>query len=1140
MQFERLRLAGFKSFVEACELRIEPGLTGVVGPNGCGKSNLLEAIRWAMGEGSPKSLRGAAMDDVIFAGTAARPSREFAEVTLRLDNRARTAPAGFNDDDTIEVTRRIERGLGSAYRLNGRDCRARDIQMLFADNATGAHSPALVSQGRIGAIVAASPVERRALLEEAAGIAGLHVRRKEAEIRLRAAEANLLRLDDVLAGMTAQVAALKRQARAAARYTELSDAVRVAEGALLFARWRTAADSADAANAAACAADARVADATRDAARLTAAQADAAAGLPALRDTEARAAAALQHFTQQRGLLAADLERVAARQRDLAAQAVAAVRDRDREQALAADAEAALVRAAADAAALDEAIVTGRARLPDLAAAVAEAERAAGQGEATYAAAVERHATAAAQARAAEAALVAAEARLARTTAEIARAEAAASVPDDGSAGRRDAARAAADAATRAIDAATAALTASEEGRRRSGVARDAAQSTAATQRGQRAALQAEHDALLRVLTTGKAGPSVLDAITVEPGYEAALVAALGDDLSAGLHAGARHWAGAVGEGDPALPPGAHSLADVVRGPAELARRLAQVGIVDAEPDVAQLRPGQRLVARDGRLWRWDGFCSSGGTGHAAAERLVQRARLAVLAGELPDLATRLAEADAAVATATADLSRHADAERRARDARAAAERALTAARADAARAEAAIERQAAQAQAAATMLARLNDDAASHAAERDAARVAAGAVTGLGDLAQAVGDARTTVQAARGALAAARAAHDTAMRGIAGDERQRAALTADADAWRGRAAAGRARLDELAARILAVEGDTSALADRPAEIVAETARLASAIAEAEAARRAAADALAASEGALRDLDAQARSAAAALSDAREARARAATQAEHHEARRGEFAATAADRFQTPPIHLSERLGFDRGGDPDDLARRFEALTAERDRLGPVNLRAGIELGEIEATLAASTAEREELETAIARLRGSIGALNREGRVRLTAAFATVDAHFRTLFATLFEGGAAHLALTESDDPLAAGLEIMAQPRAKKLQSLTLLSGGEQALTAVALIFALFLTTPSPLCVLDEVDAPLDDANVERFCDLLDHMAATTATRFLIVTHNAVTMSRMHRLYGVTMGEPGVSQLVSVDLARAELLLAAE
>ena len=217
-----------------------------------------------------------------------------------------------------------------------------------------------------------------------------------------------------------------------------------------------------------------------------------------------------------------------------------------------------------------------------------------------------------------------------------------------------------------------------------------------------------------------------------------------------------------------------------------------------------------------------------------------------------------------------------------------------------------------------------------------------------------------------------------------------------------------------------------------------------------------------------------------------------------------------------------------------------DKLVADRERLGPVNLVAEQELTELEGSRAINAAERDELGQAVNRLRGSIGSLNREGRQRLTAAFEAVDGHFRRLFTTLFAGGEAHLALIDSDDPLEAGLEIMAQPPGKRLGSLTLLSGGEQALTAVALIFALFLTNPAPICVLDEVDAPLDDANIERFCDLLMAMTRETDTRYLVVTHNAVTMSRMHRLFGVTMIERGVSRLVSVDLGGAETLLAAE
>lgn len=277
-----------------------------------------------------------------------------------------------------------------------------------------------------------------------------------------------------------------------------------------------------------------------------------------------------------------------------------------------------------------------------------------------------------------------------------------------------------------------------------------------------------------------------------------------------------------------------------------------------------------------------------------------------------------------------------------------------------------------------------------------------------------------------------------------------------------------------------------------------------------------------------------------ALAEAREERATLAARAENQELRRSEMARISGERFQCPPPLLSEKFGFAESELREAVAEsaELERLTAARERIGPVNLVAADELARIEGELGSNASEQAELTEAIARLRGSIGSLNREGRERLRAAFEEVDGHFRVLFTRLFEGGQAHLALVDSDDPLEAGLEIYAQPPGKRLQSLSLLSGGEQALTATALIFALFLTNPAPICVLDEVDAPLDDANVERFCDLLESMVATTATRYLIVTHNAVTMSRMHRLFGVTMAEKGVSRLVSVDLGEAERLAA--
>ena len=317
MKFNRLRLLGFKSFVEPSEFVIERGLTGVVGPNGCGKSNLVEALRWVMGESSYKNMRASGMDDVIFSGSATRPSRNTAEVTLFLDNADRTAPAAFNDADELQVSRRIERDAGSVYRINGKEARARDVQLLFADQSTGARSPSMVGQGRIGELIQAKPQARRALLEEAAGISGLHSRRHEAELRLRAAEQNLERLDDVVGELETQIDSLKRQARQATRFKNLSSEIREAEATLLHLRWTLA--KAHEAEAKSALATATTLVGERASAQMNAArdQAVNAQRLPELRDAEAAAAAAYQRLSIARAQLEEEAGRIRARQAEL-------------------------------------------------------------------------------------------------------------------------------------------------------------------------------------------------------------------------------------------------------------------------------------------------------------------------------------------------------------------------------------------------------------------------------------------------------------------------------------------------------------------------------------------------------------------------------------------------------------------------------------------------------------------------------------------------------------------------------------------------------------------------------------------------------------------------------------------------------
>jgi chromosome segregation protein len=1141
LRIRRLKLGGFKSFVEPAELRIEPGLTGVVGPNGCGKSNLLEAIRWVMGEGSPKSLRGGGMEDVIFAGTATRPQREFAEVSLLIERQA-----GDGGDDEAEgeseVTRRIERGAGSAYRIDGRDVRQKDVALLFADAATGAHSPALVSQGRIGAVIAAKPVERRLMLEEAAGISGLHARRKDAEQKLRATEANLTRLDELLGDQEARAAALRRQARAAERYRQLSDKIRAAEARLLYARWHEADSAARAAGEEAKRAAEAVGTLQQAMQAAQLAQEHAAADL-AIRRT------ALAEARDRGRTLAHELATARARRDTVVRRLAELDRLQDslrvetaREEALREDAAKAIDALGAERQAIEARLSDGEAQAARIAADLTTAEAASRQAEAELAALLAREAAMRAERRVADAALDAARAQAERADADMARLAAQIDALGDGAdhlAAKSEAERAAA-AAGKALAAAEAALAAAEQGRSQAAEARDTQESELASARAALAAATSEREALSRALA--QSGGAALAEVRAEPGYERALAAALGDDLEASIGGdGPRRWTGSSGQaGDPVLAAGLEPLAAHATTPPELARRMAQIGVAD-EDSGQPLAIGQRLVTRDGRMRRWDGFVAEAG-GAAAAERLIRANRLTEIERTVPALEAAVAAAATArdqSAQAVEQHRRDADA---ARAAASAAEREGREAARAADAAAAALERLEAQRTALGERRADLEPLLT---ASRESVTAAGAALEALPEPAQLAGEieqGRVVATAAGQAVAEMRAAAATRAREMAADRERDAAALREQGEWRTRARNAEARLLETAQRAEDMAAERRELADEPD-------RLAVAIEKLEADNQASDAGIAEAAAAEAQAESQGAAAARALAEAgeafagaRETRAGAVARAEAQEARRAELGRQCGEQFECPPPLLPERLGFDESklDDAETEKANLDRMAAERERIGPVNLVAEQELAELEDSRMQGAAERDELQEAINRLRGSIGSLNREGRVRLLEAYEQVDRHFRSLFTTLFDGGQAHLELVESDDPLEAGLEIMAQPPGKRLSALTLLSGGEQALTAVALIFALFLTNPAPICVLDEVDAPLDDANVERFCDLLDRMTAETDTRYLIVTHNAVTMSRMHRLYGVTMIEKGVSRLVSVDLGRAEELLAAE
>ncbi|MFM5922716.1 MAG: chromosome segregation protein SMC [Novosphingobium sp.] len=1141
MRIKRLKLSGFKSFVEPAELRIEPGLTGVVGPNGCGKSNLLEAIRWVMGENSAKSMRGGGMEDVIFAGTAQRPPRDFAEVVLHAD-------AGANDSE-LEVVRRIERGAGSAYRVNGRDVRAKDVALVFADAATGAHSPALVSQGKIAAVIAAKPAERRMMLEEAAGIAGLHVRRKDAEQKLRATEANLGRLEDLMGQLDQQIGSLRRQARAAERYKALSDRIRVAEARLVFARWRDAAAAAETARTEAHGAEARVAEAQAAMKAAQEAQHQSANALAEARDELADRRDDASAHGHRMAQLTSQLEAAEERLRDLDRQHQRLEEDRGDADRLTRDAAAALGKLERELAEGEDALAADEKRRPLVAAALDDADRNLRGAELALAKATADQAGVEAEWRVADAELAQAQQRLTRLDGEARRqADLAEGLAREGdplaalAAAENDRDRAAA-----ALAAARTELEAQQTRKAELQGVRDEASSALASVKAEMAGVEREWQALVRDRdararqAAGKHGTAALDAVRAAPGYERALAAVLGRDAKAPLGAApadadGRFWTGAAAP----VPVAASLAAHVTQCPDELKARLALVHVAEVD-DGRTLGPGEWLVTKGGRIRRWDGFVSKG-EGAAEAARLEAENRLSALEAELPALRGAVEAAETRANEITAELSTlqlGVIASERALAQAAEAERAALRAVDQAEAARARIETRRAELAASASDLAEQRGIAE---AERKAAE---NRRAGLPD-----------PETGRAQLAAAQARHDAARQGLqaatAGLAAHDQALAvarercntqrSDIKSWQARAGDAAGRLAAMTRRFEEIAEERAVVAAKPASLLREI-EAGDEVRTRLGAELAAAEVRVSELGeAARRIDAQFGQANEALASARETRAGATARAENEEARRAEMAGISGERFQCPPPLLPERFEFasDHVGPSPQESAEHDKLVADRERLGPVNLVAADELAEAEARHGTSLAEQAELTEAVHRLRGSIGNLNREGRERLRAAFEAVDTHFRRLFTRLFEGGQAHLALVDSDDPLEAGLEIYAQPPGKRLQSLTLLSGGEQALTAVALIFALFLTNPAPICVLDEVDAPLDDANIERFCDLLDAMVGETDTRYLIVTHNAVTMSRMHRLFGVTMVERGVSRLVSVDLEGAEELLAAE
>jgi len=1163
MHIQRLRLVGFKSFVEPTDLVIERGLTGVVGPNGCGKSNLLEALRWVMGESSYKSMRASAMDDVIFSGTVTRPARNSAEVTIFIDNSKRTAPVEFNDTDEIEITRRIEREAGSAYRINGREARARDIKILFEDAATGARSPALVRQGQIGEIVNAKPEQRRRILEDAAGIAGLHSRRHEAELRLKGAENNLARIGDILGQLKSQVEGLKRQARQARRYAELSDQLRAMEAIALHLTWAQAQAEVTAEEAALQEALQELGVATQQEAEAIRREADLSEKMQPLRDQAMVRAAVLTRQRHELEKLNGEAERIKARQLELSSQASRLAQDRQRETELIDEAQHQGIRLDQERIELKTELDGDDGRTDELKLALSEAETTLAEAEQRNNIVQKQLSDRRSEERSLTTLLNERRARRDRLAAQIASLDEKLSQQSQA---RPDTQRC--DLLSQQIAEATTSLEANEcslvdceaaiqKAGEQQQSARDNREQAVVSLRS----LEAEQRTLKNLLQSPtQSFPPVLDQIQVAAGIEAALASALGDDIEAALDAAAPvYWEPGLApsttaestttddaNADPALPISAEPLLNFVEAPPALQRRLAQIGLVEPAEGPrlqAELRPGQRLVSRAGDLWRWDGLVARADAPSPAAQRLAGRNRLKEINGQLEMAQTTVETADQRAKAASEALQSERAREQALRQSLREERDTIARSRTELGMLERKLNEFDVQLEATRTTRASAEIDHAEVAQQADESEAVLKGLT----------DPIALEQAAELATGAMRTARDKASElkaSVSGLERDRQRLIerlkridGEVVGWQTRARQSDERLKAIAKDLEALETERTTLTERPEELDQAREKLRTAIETTERDNATAGDAVAEAENALREAATQLRERAGEVAERREQRARTDARLEASRLKRASIVQNIQDALETTPegcLQIASVTDATELPSLSDAEARLSRLRADRERLGGVNLQAEQELADLETQHGTLDHERADVEEAIAKLRAGIASLNREGRKRLKEAFVTVDAHFQSLFQTLFNGGEARLSMIESDeDPLAGGLEIIAKPPGKKPTTLSLLSGGEQTLTALSLIFAVFLTNPSPICVLDEVDAPLDDSNVDRFCRMMEKMSSDTDTRFLCITHHPETMARMDRLFGVTMGEKGVSQLVSVDLQSAERFLEA-
>ena len=1093
MDFKKLRISNFKSFVDPVEVNIGKGLTGVVGPNGCGKSNLVEALRWAMGETSYKSMRTSSMDDVIFSGTENRPARNFAEVSLVLDNKERNAPNEYNNDDVVEVTRRIERESGSAYRINGKDIRARDVQMLFADVSTGARSPSLVRQGQIDELISQKPEQRRRILEEAAGISGFHVRRHEAELRLNAAHTNLERLDDVLKELSSQMRSLKKQAREANRYKSLSEEIRNAQSVVLAVKYETINEQLDESKKQFNDAIRKHQEAVKEVASLNSNEISLQSELAPLREKVTVDSAKLQRLLIEMEGLDKEILRQKERSGELSRFIDSTASQLARENDILKDLKDLLSRHGDNEINIKrkqglENSISNRANdliknntlLSDFSNIYSKKEN------------IEK--------------IISSDNDLKQNILSQIKREkdllADLSIPID-SGVEKNTIKEKEKIITEEIETKITHLKENDDFVNKM------------------ISIYSQKETLSRVIGASfNTNDSLIDELNVKPGYENALDALLGDELYYSINDEEPvYWKSLDEFVDNAdLPDGSEPLSKYVTGSSAIKRRISQTGIVARENGIkliSKLKYGQCLVSKEGDLWRWDGLVAASKSSSSAAERLQNRNQLEDILKTIDEFEEKfksintIKEKSIKIQNDITNLKIELDRVNTEINNKVNLDKKISLSKEELSSLN--------------SRLVDFNKDSLENLEQLDVINASIidfeakfKTIDRVRDESEKIQDDITKFKIELDRINSEISNKDDLDKKIPETENQ---------------------ILELDTRLKSLKDEKSKIIDLPDEVENKKNSLQTLIEKSKILKSSSEDNFIKLENQLNEIRIKAKDAAEKEAQARETEGRLEIFSQNNNDKIKEVESLINKELNINFDELIKITNFsDDNPRPSEInaEQNYERFKNERELLGGVNLRAEYELADIQERFDETKSEREDLDKAISELKKGISGLNQESRERMKLAFEQVNSKFQEVFKKLFGGGNAELNFVDSDDPLEAGLEMLAQPPGKKLKSMDSLSGGEKALTATSLIFAVFLTNPSPICVLDEVDAPLDDANVERFCDLIDEMSKSVNTRFLIITHHALTMSRMDRLFGVTMQEKGVSKLVSVDLTTAE------